>query len=615
MKRVNIIGAGLAGLSTAITLAEQGFACNLISLQNSERAQSVLAEGGINAALDFMDGGNDLPIEHYKDTMNGGCDVADPDAVRGLTNDAPGIVRGLVVLGVPFHMEHGKIILRNFGGQKNRRTAYAKSSTGKVIVHALVDLVRKYESEGLVRRYPHHEFVRLLVSDDNGKLICDGVRITDTYNGKIYDCHGTVVLATGGLNGLFPGMTTGTVANSGDVTATVFAQGVKLSNLEMLQYHPTTIGISGKRLLVTEAARGEGGRLCVKRDGEWWYFMEEIYPELKNLMPRDVVSREMYNVVRRHDCENQVYLDMTHLSDEIWKTKLPDMRKELIDYLGLDPKTDMIPVEPGIHYFMAGIDVDIYHRTNMDNLYAAGECTSQYHGANRLGGNSMLGAIRGGNIAAKHIMKCTDWVKYIYDERMKEQENVKDISEKKVNEEAAGNIKAADKEVTDNIETACKELDGKMAGGKEIMDKETAGEKRIIPQIDWEENVIEVTENSNYKGKNEIYETYLKAASSAFIKEECQILLDGLGIIRSESRMQEALEKLTQLEAGAGCDREKNRAMLGKAMLLSALFRKESRGAHFREDYPKRDEAYQKMTLAKVQDGNPVIKLKDYKEW
>ena len=563
MKRVNIIGAGLAGLSAAITLAEQGFACNLISLQNSERAQSVLAEGGINAALDFIDGGHDLPTEHYKDTMNGGCDLADPEAVRGLTCDAPGIVRGLAMIGVPFHMKDGKLVLRSFGGQKNKRTAYAKSSTGKVIVHALVDLVRKYESEGLVRRYPHHEFVRLLLSQNKGRTACDGVRIIDRHTGKMYDCGGVVVLATGGMNGLFPGMTTGTTSNSGDVTAMVFAQGVNLSNLEMIQYHPTTIGISGKRLLVTEAARGEGGRLCVKRNGQWWYFMEEIYPELKNLMPRDVVSREMYNVVRRPDCEDQVYLDMTNLSDEIWKTKLPDMRKELIDYLGIDPKKEMIPVEPGIHYFMAGIDVDIYHRTNMDNLYAAGECTSQYHGANRLGGNSMLGAIRGGNMAAKHIMKYADWEKYIYAERMKEQGN-----------------------------------------GKDISDKEAAGGKRIIPQIDWEENIIEVTEN-NYDN-----ETYLNAASPTFIKEEGQILLEGLGIIRSEGVMQEAYDKLTKLEKKADCNREKNRAMLGKAMLLSALFRKESRGAHFREDYPERDESYQKMTLAKMQDGNLLIELK-----
>lgn len=530
MNQVNIIGAGLAGLSAAMTLAEQGFACNLISLENSERAQSVLAEGGINAAWDVFDGGRDHPDEHYRDTMKGGCWIADPDAVRGLTSDAPGIVKDLLGLGVPFHMKNGKLVLRNFGGQKNKRTAYAKSSTGKVIVSALVDRVRKYEAEGLVVRYPHHEFIRIHVEAGNGKKRCTGVRIRDIYTGKLYDCPGIVVLATGGMNGFFPGMTTGTVSNSGDVTATVFAQGVRLSNLEMIQYHPTTIGISGKRLLVTEAARGEGGRLCVMRDGAWWYFMEELYQELKNLMPRDVISREMYQVVRRRDCEAQVYLDMTDLSEEIWQTKLPDMRKELMDYLGLDPKTERIPVEPGIHYFMAGMDVDIHHRTNIENLYAAGECTSQYHGANRLGGNSMLGAIRGGKVAAADILECAG---------------------------RGDNVPAPPKETADR------------------------------------------------------QDAYLRAASPRFIKEESGILLQGLGIVRNEPAMREACGKLEELKQRAFCVRERNRALLGQAMLQSALFRKESRGAHYREDYPDRSDAYKKMTLAEMQDGRLQIGFKE----
>lgn len=548
MQRVNIIGAGLAGLSAAVTLAEKGCACNLISLQASERAQSVLAEGGINACLDTM-GEEDTTLLHYGDTMRGGCDLADPEAVERLTEDAPDIVRWLAHLGVPFHMRDGRILQRNFGGQKKKRTAYAKSSTGKVLVSALIDEVRKYEAGGLVARYPHHAFVSLLtktqnaasaehgsgvdgLTDDNA---CKGVRVFDCYLHRQMEFYGPVILASGGMNGMFPGMTTGTVANSGDVTAAVFAQGVVLSNLEMLQYHPTTIGIAGKRLLVTEAARGEGGRLCVKRGGAWWYFMEERYPELKNLMPRDVVAREMFQVVRSDDCGDQVYLDATGLSDEIWKTKLPDMRGQLLDYLSLDPAHERIPVEPGIHYFMGGIDVDVCHRTSMKDLYAAGECCSQYHGANRLGGNSLLGAVYGGKTAARSILAGLDGVR------------------------------------------AFTSHDSDMPGSD-------------LP-----------------KGKQE-----LTQADPQFIKRESEILLSGLGIVRSEKQLLQALSGLEGLSGEMHNACERNRLLLGRAMLLSALLRKESRGAHYREDYPMRDAGYQCMIKASVVKGEVVLDRKGF---
>ena len=414
---VNIIGAGLAGLSAAIHIAYRGEHCRLISVQSSERAQSVLAEGGINAALDTM-GDGDSVEEHYEDTIRGGCNLADEDAVRGLVENAPDIVKWLAELGVPFHREDGHIVLRYFGGQKKRRTAYAKSSTGKMIVSALIDEARKYEEAGLIERLSHHEFVRLILSDTNieenntkkisesdAELKAIGVRIKDTKTGYLYDSYGETILACGGLSGFFPGMTTGSVANTGDVAAIVHAQGVKMANLEMIQYHPTTIGISGKRCLISEAARGEGGRLFAYRDGEPIYFMEEKYPELGNLMPRDVVSREIYFVKNDTRYSDEVYLDMRGIDEEVWDRKLSDMREEIIHYLHIDPKTDPVPVEPGIHYFMGGIQVDVKHRTSISGVYAAGECACQYHGANRLGGNSLLGAIYGGKVAAEDILQ------------------------------------------------------------------------------------------------------------------------------------------------------------------------------------------------------------------
>lgn len=527
MSKINIIGAGLAGLSASIELAKHGIPCRLFSLQPSERAQSVLAEGGINGALNTM-GEDDNTENHFNDTMRGGVFMADPNAVRNLTSGAPGIIRWLSEIGVPFNLENGDIALRNFGGQKKKRTAYARSSTGKIIMSAVIDETRKYEAKGLIERLSHHELIRILIK--NGS--CSGVRIRDCYTGSLTDYSGAVIMCSGGMNGIFPGRTTGTTQNSGDAAAVLFAQGVLLGNPEMVQYHPTTIGISGKRCLVTEAARGEGGRLYIERGGEKWYFMEEKYPELKNLMPRDVVAREMYFVRRLPECGDKVYLDMTGLSEDIWERKLSDLREELIKYLGADPKTTPIHVEEGIHYFMGGFDTDELHRTNIRGLYAAGECTCQYHGANRLGGNSMLGALFGGKKAAETVIG-----------------EGYDLSE----------------------------------------------EPDSVPFIG---------------------EDCLTApASPALIEKISDILLSGLGIVRSAEMLENSLKNLGELRSGREyCEREKCRFLLAEAMLRGALERRESRGAHYREDFPEKDENFRKTTIASAENGSVTIKFRELPE-
>jgi len=529
LKVVNIIGAGLAGLSAAITLAEKGISCNLVSNYPSERAQSVMAEGGINGALDTMGEGDNVE-NHFADTMKAGGDIADEAAVRGLTNAAPDIIRYLGGLGVPFNLKDNLIQQRNFGGQKKKRTAYAKSSTGKVLMTALIDEVRKYEAIGLVKRYSHHEFLELRLDDDGG--VCKGVEIRDNYTGRVYYIRGSVILATGGLTGIFRGVTTGTTANTGDVTAKVFSQGVRLSNLEMIQYHPTTIEIADKVCLVSEAARGEGGRLFIYKDNEKYYFMEERYPELKNLMPRDVVSREMY-FVSRDNRGAQVYLDMTELKEEVWEERLPDLREEIIHYLSIDPKNEPIPVRPGIHYFMGGIDVDIDHKTNIVNLYAAGEASAAYHGANRLGGNSLLGAIYGGRKAGQSVIK----------------------------------------------------------------DSNSIGHADISYDI---EDITTAVEHKESEFDN---------SSESFIIELRDILLSALGIVRNEALLNEGLTAIAKLSNRQLNEREKDRLTLAKALILSALYRKESRGANYREDYPDRNDYYKGLTKAHISEGNINIEL------
>ncbi len=512
---INIVGAGLAGLSAAMTLARAGKCCRIISAQPSERAQSVLAEGGINAALDTMGEGDTYEL-HFAETMKGGCYLADPNAVRALTRNAPEVVKMLCGLGVPFNRnDDGSMMLRNFGAQKKKRTAFAKSSTGKMIMTALTDEVRKYEARGLVTRMAHHVFLRL-ITDNSG--ICVGLRVRDSFTGKLYDLYGSVIMCCGGLNGFFPEITTGTVTNSGNAAAVLFAGGVRFAGLEMIQYHPTTMGIPGKRCLVSEAARGEGGRLFSEKDGERRYFMEERYPEMKNLMPRDVVSREMYQEIRRG---RKTYLDMTEISADVWDKKLSDLREEIMHYFPIDPKSEPVPVEPAIHYFMGGIYVNARHETSLPGLYAAGECACQYHGANRLGGNSMLGAVFGGITAANNVKN------------------------------------------DDNAEI------------------------------------------KEYRGSDE----YDCEASHGFVKTEGKILCDGLGIVRSEAQLQNAVESLGSLVCGNAV--ELARKELAAAMLLSALKRTESRGAHFRSDFPETKEEYRKTTVSHYENGSVEITFED----
>lgn len=498
---INIVGAGLAGLSAAISLAERNISCNLISVQESARAQSVMAEGGINAALNTMNEDDDVSL-HYQDTIVGGAYLSEKRAVKGLVEHAPEIVLWLKDLGVPFESRDGKIVLRNFGGQKKKRTAYVKSSTGKMLMSALIDEARKHEINGLINRYDHHEVYDLMIEDG----ICKGLKMFDLFSGKAYEADGPVILATGGLSGMFPGLTTGSRDNTGSLTSRLFLKGLELANLEMIQYHPTTIDIGAKRLLVSEAARGEGGRFMTYTHNEPYYFMEDMYPEMKNLVTRDVASRAIWKILNDEECKG-VYLDMTGVDKTVWSGRLSDMRKELLDYIGIDIAERPFAIEPGIHYFMGGIKVDDLHRSSIGNLYAAGECACKYHGANRLGGNSLLGAIYGGKVAAENI----------------------------------------DSEGSEKI--------------REI--------------------------ENDYCGNDDIYAEKIK-----------DILISGLGIIRNEKSINDALLKIDELLKEDLNEVQYARTMLGKAMLLSALKRKESRGAHYREDYPQMDDSYRKSTVA-----------------
>ncbi|MDO4478310.1 MAG: FAD-dependent oxidoreductase [Lachnospiraceae bacterium] len=393
MKEILIIGSGISGLTCAISLAEMGHRVTLASPFPSERAQSVMAAGGINAALDTK-GEQDSVACHVADTLKGGCYIASPTAVQGLCAEAPAILRWLETLGTVFTRDaNNRIDLRAFGGQTHRRTAYAGASTGKQIVTALVHEARKYECDGLIERRLGLHFHSGLIRDGHcyGALMYDEVK-------RVFEpiFADAVVMATGGQNALF-GKTTGSTLCDGYAAGKLMTQGVTLKNLEFIQYHPTAIETPQKRMLITEGARGEGGRLYYLDGDQRVYFMEDKFGPRGNLMPRDVVAKCIYDV------PTQVYLDVANLGADVIHGKLSEVDELCRRYLNLDVTKADIPVYPSVHYFMGGIAVDNHHRTNIESLYAIGECAAIYHGANRLGGNSLLGAIYSGKVAAGTI--------------------------------------------------------------------------------------------------------------------------------------------------------------------------------------------------------------------
>ena len=390
MKHVLIVGGGISGLSCAITLAYNGIRSTLVSPYPSERAQSVMAAGGINAAV----GCDDSPAMHAEDTLKSGGCIAGERAVMGLCSEAPEIVKWLESLGVMFTRgEDGEMALRPLGGQSRKRTAYAGASTGKQIMTALIREARKYECGEVITRLLGRQFYSALIKD--GK--CYGALFYNEKACKIETVYAdAVVVATGGQNFLF-GKTTGSTQCDGYVAAKLYEQGADLKNLEFIQYHPTTLETPQKRMLISEAARGEGGRLYYMDGDQRVYFMEDLYGERGNLMSRDVVSKCIYDV------PSQVYLDISFLGKEIIKSRLFEVAEVCKKYRGIDVTAESIPVYPSVHFFMGGISVDSNHKTSIDNLYAVGECASRYHGANRLGGNSLLSALYSGRVAARAI--------------------------------------------------------------------------------------------------------------------------------------------------------------------------------------------------------------------
>src|SRR5580692_5333947 len=407
--KIIIVGGGLAGLMAAIKVAETGVPLDLFSIVPVKRSHSVCAQGGINAAKNLK-GEGDSTWKHFDDTIYGGDFLANQPLVKGMCEAAPAIIDLLDRMGVPFNRTpEGLLDFRRFGGTLFHRTAFAGATTGQQLLYALDEQVRRHESEGKVKKYEGWEFLSAVL-DSNG--VCRGICAMDLRTMELRTfAADAIIIATGG-NGAIFGKSTNSVVCTGSANSALYQQGAYYANGEFIQVHPTCIPGEDKLRLMSESARGEGGRVWVpktagdKRAGksipesDRWYFLEEWYPKYGNLVPRDVATRAIFKVVYEHgmgiDGQPMVYLDLTHIDRATLDRKLEGILEIYEKFVGDDPRDVPMTIFPGMHYTMGGLWVDFSQQTNIPGVYAAGEAEYQYHGANRLGANSLVSCIFGG---------------------------------------------------------------------------------------------------------------------------------------------------------------------------------------------------------------------------
>jgi succinate dehydrogenase / fumarate reductase flavoprotein subunit len=369
----------------------------------------VCAQGGINAAKDLK-GEGDSTAQHFDDTIYGGDFLANQTPVKAMCEAAPAIIDLLDRMGVPFNRTpEGLLDFRRFGGTLYQRTAFAGATTGQQLLYALDEQVRRYESEGKVKKYEGWEFLSAII---DGKGVARGIVAMNLRSMEVIPfAADAIILATGG-NGAIFGKSTNSVVCTGSAQSAVFQQGVYYANGEFIQVHPTCIPGEDKLRLMSESARGEGGRVWVPRtpgdkrdlkaipESERFYFLEEWYPKYGNLVPRDVATRAIHKVVYELglgiDGQPMVYLDLTHIDRATLDRKLGGILEIYEKFVGVDPHTNPMKIFPGMHYTMGGLWVDFNQMTNVPGIFAAGECEYQYHGANRLGANSLVSCIFGG---------------------------------------------------------------------------------------------------------------------------------------------------------------------------------------------------------------------------
>ncbi|MDE2939289.1 MAG: FAD-binding protein [Chloroflexota bacterium] len=431
---VLVIGAGLAGMRAAIAASANGANTAIISKVHPVRSHSNAAQGGINAAL--LDRGDDWE-DHAYDTIKGSDFLGDQDAIEIMCRSAGRALIDMEHMGVTFNRDdEGKLGTRAFGGQRRARTFFVGDFTGQALLHVMFEQLIKSQ----VRSYEEWFVTSLIIED--GQV--GGVTALEIRTGELHAIRAkTIILATGGCGRIFEPSTNALIV-TGDGMALAYNAGAGLMDMEMVQYHPTTLAGSG--VLLSEAARGEGAYL---RDKNGNRFMERYAPNMMELASRDVVSRaEQTEINAGNGVNGCVFLDCTHLGEALIMEKLSQIREIGIDLAGVDMIKEPVPIRPGMHYIMGGIKTDVDGLTSIPGVYAAGECANvSVHGGNRLGANSLLDTIvfgeRSGNHAAD-ACRGIDFLDFSEDEVVaREERRIADLLERPDNGDRWGAIRQA----------------------------------------------------------------------------------------------------------------------------------------------------------------------------